>query len=143
MQEIKQFISKNIQNEDIFLTIASGPVIIEDDKVLLTKHGNDDFWKFPGGSVEDSESFQETAKNEAQHKLGIDIEILTPPHIIAFTRKSGEKDEHVVLVHYAAKRIGEIDEKAEAKEFEWFHVNELPKNLAPNISSVVQHFKSN
>jgi len=34
------------------LIIASGPVIIENGKVLLNKHGDDKFWKFLGGKVE-------------------------------------------------------------------------------------------
>ena len=37
----------------IKIIIASGPVIVENGKVLLNKHGEDGFWKFCGGRVED------------------------------------------------------------------------------------------
>ena len=30
------------------IIIVSGPVIIENNKVLLNKHGEDNFWKFCG-----------------------------------------------------------------------------------------------
>ena len=35
------------------IIIASGPVIVENNKVLLDKHGDTTFWKFCGGRVED------------------------------------------------------------------------------------------
>jgi len=33
------------------IIIASGPVIVENNKVLLNQHGDTDFWKFCGGKV--------------------------------------------------------------------------------------------
>lgn len=38
------------------IIIASGPVIVENGKVLLNKHGDTAFWKFCGGRVEDFET---------------------------------------------------------------------------------------
>jgi 8-oxo-dGTP pyrophosphatase MutT (NUDIX family) len=37
------------------IIIASGPVIVENYKVLLNQHGDDSFWKFCGGRVEEGE----------------------------------------------------------------------------------------
>lgn len=37
------------------IIIASGPVIVEDGKVLLNKHGEDNFWKFCGGQAEEDD----------------------------------------------------------------------------------------
>lgn len=34
------------------IIIASGPVIVENNKVLLNQHGDTEFWKFCGGQVE-------------------------------------------------------------------------------------------
>jgi len=31
------------------IIIASGPVIVENNKVLLNQHGDTEFWKFCGG----------------------------------------------------------------------------------------------
>ncbi|HNW55933.1 MAG TPA: NUDIX domain-containing protein, partial [bacterium] len=59
------------------IIFASGPVIIEDNRVLLVKDTKDDFWKFCGGRVEDFESdIKLTAAREAREELGLEIEIL-------------------------------------------------------------------
>ena len=59
------------------IIIASGPVIVENNKVLLNKHGEDNFWKFCGGRVEDFEiDLEETAKREVNEEMGLEIEIL-------------------------------------------------------------------
>ncbi len=45
------------------IIIASGPVIVENSKVLLNQHGDTDFWKFCGGKVENYEAdLMESAK---------------------------------------------------------------------------------
>jgi 8-oxo-dGTP pyrophosphatase MutT (NUDIX family) len=57
------------------IIIASGSVIVEDGKVLLSKHGDTTFWKFCGGRVEHfDQSLQEAAAREAKEEAGIDVE---------------------------------------------------------------------
>ncbi len=60
------------------IIVASGPVIIENGEVLLNKHGDDDFWKFPGGRVElkdiDGEnSLEDACRREAKEENGFEI----------------------------------------------------------------------
>ena len=57
--------------------IASGPVIVENNKVLLDQHGNTNFWKFCDGRVENFENdLIETTRLKVKDELGIEIEIL-------------------------------------------------------------------
>ena len=49
--------------------IASGPVIVEDGKLLLIRDNKDDFYKFPGGRVEDGENFEETCLRETGEEI--------------------------------------------------------------------------
>ena len=59
------------------IIIASGPVIVENGKVLLNKHGDDNFWKFCGGKVEDyNTNLADNAKREVKEEMGIDIDVL-------------------------------------------------------------------
>ena len=59
------------------IIVASGPVIVEDNKVLLNQHGDTDFWKFCGGrAMDDSEGLREIAERRVKEELGIGIEIL-------------------------------------------------------------------
>ena len=81
------------------IIVASGPVIIEDGKVLLNKHGDDKFWKFVGGKAERYDiSLEEVVKREVKEEMGLEVELLRPlkPMMIEMT------DKIVVLIHYLA-----------------------------------------
>lgn len=125
------------------IIIASGPVIVEDNKVLLNKHGDDNFWKFCGGKVEESESnLIEAARREVKEEMGIEIEILdNNPYILYVEKEVEGKIISVVLVHFLAKRIGELVPGSDIREWSWLDINNLDKeNLAPNIKPTLKHF---
>lgn len=117
--------------------IASGPVIIENGKVLLNKHGKDNFWKFPGGEVENfNKPLEATAKREVKEEMGIGIEILFPlrPMMI---KKDGKV---VILIHWLAKRVGEIKPGKDIREWAWLDMKKLPRDVAPNVKEIVKDF---
>lgn len=122
--------------------IASGPVIIEDEKVLLDQHGDDNFWKFCGGKMKEDEELVEAAIRRAKEELGIDIEILDEKPLFLYTKKvTPEGTFDVILVHFLSKRIGEIVPSDEVFRWEWFDFSELEnEELAPNIIPALKHF---
>jgi len=124
------------------IIIASGPVVVENDKVMLNKSGSDDFWKFCGGRVKDQDvDFEATAKRRVKEEMGIDINIIDLNPFLM--RVKEEKDGHIteiVLVHFLAKKIGEIKPGEGVREWDWFDVKNLPEGLAPNIEPVLKHF---
>lgn len=125
------------------IIIASGPVIVEDNKVLLAKHGQDSFWKFCGGRVEGYElDIRETAKRKALEELGISLEFLDNRPYFFYTEKdSGAGLASVILAHFLAKRIGEINPGAQTREWAWLDLTALDhEDLAPNIKPVLKHF---
>ncbi len=123
--------------------IASGPVIIEDNKVLLNKHGDDNFWKFIGGKIESFDfedplnSLENACRREAKEEMGVDIEIIRPLKPMMF-QKPNDPDTQVILIHYLAKRIGEIKPGADIQDWNWFDINNLPADCAPNITPVIE-----
>ena len=125
------------------IMIASGPVIVEDNKVLLNISSDDAFWKFCGGKTKEDEDLQETAHRRAKEEMGIEIEILDENPFILHTTKileDGEKID-VILVHYLAKRIGEITPGDDIGEWKWIPLAELEaEDLAPNIMPVLDYF---
>lgn len=125
------------------IIIASGPVIVEDGKVLLNQHGDTDFWKFCGGGLKDTdENLIACARREVKEEMGIGIEIIEPTPFITYTTKeTPEGTADVILVHYLAKRVGEIKPGADIREWNWFPLTHLPDNFAPNILSALRHFK--
>ncbi|NTV41455.1 MAG: NUDIX domain-containing protein [Candidatus Moranbacteria bacterium] len=125
------------------IIIASGPVIIEDGKVLLNQHGDTDFWKFCGGKVENYElNLIDTARREAEEEMGIEIEILdTIPFLLHTTKSINENSFDVILVHYLAKRIGEIKPGSDIRKWDWVPLEKLSdENLGPNIMPTLKHF---
>lgn len=117
--------------------IVSGPVIIENNKILLNKDEKDDFWKIVGGKAQEGETLEETAKREAKEEMGIDIKIIRPMNSMVLWKK----DKAIVLIHYLAKRIGEVKPGPETSDWKWIDINNLPKEVAPNVTMVVQEWK--
>lgn len=125
------------------IIIASGPVIVENNKVLLNKSGEDKFWKFCGGRAEEGESsLKSVAIREVKEEMGLDIEILDNAPYFFYTEKEKEGiNISVVLVHFLAQRIGEINPGVDILEWCWFDIADLEKeNLAPNIKPTLKHF---
>jgi len=124
------------------IILASGPVIIENNKVLLVKHG-DDFWKFCGGKAKnfDNESLKEIAIREAKEEAGLDIKIKDNKPFFFFTKKEiVENAIDVVLVHFLAKSKGKMKPGKDIEACEWFDINNLPPDIAPNIKPAVEYF---
>ncbi len=127
------------------IIIASGPVIIKDNKVLLVRHGDKGIWKFPGGKVEFDNTtdwqniLEQTAVREAKEELGIEIEIIKPlkPMLIPRPDHSGE---YALLIHFLAKFNGEIKPGEDIDEWQWFSLDSMPDNCAPNIKPVIDEY---
>lgn len=129
------------------IIIASGPVIVENGKVLLNKHGDTTFWKFCGGKAEDMEHrLFEHAQREVKEEMGLEIELIDKKPFLLHTEKTKNGDaSDVILVHYLAKRIGEIVPGTDIREWRWIPIEEIIEleytgELAPNIIPALKHF---
>lgn len=123
--------------------IVSGPVIIENNKVLLNKDEKDNFWKFCGGKmIAEDANLKETAKREVREEMGIDIEISdNKPYFFYVEKERAETKISVVLVHFLASRIGEIVPGDDTKEWGWKDIDSLDQEvLAPNIKPTLEYF---
>ena len=106
--------------------IASGPVIIENGKVLLVKEKKNygiTPWLFPGGKAEPNETDPiETCKREVKEELGIEIEISKQLTTTEAPSWQGLNKKYI-LYHYLAKRIGEIKPGLGIVEWAWIDIN--------------------
>ena len=125
--------------------IASGPVIIERGKLLVNKDDKDDFYKLPGGTIEEGiESLEEACHRETKEENNGLIKIIKPlsPMILWKNPQSGEK-MCIVLIHYEAKLLNKKDIKPipPIQEVVWLSISEIKKgkyHVAPNIHYLIE-----
>jgi ADP-ribose pyrophosphatase YjhB (NUDIX family) len=125
--------------------IASGPVIIENGKLLVNKDDKDDFYKLPGGTIEeDVESLEEACHREVKEENNAEIEIIKPLHpmILWKNPQTGEK-MCILLIHYLAKLKNKKKIKPifPVKETKWLDVKEIKQgkySVAPNIKFLIE-----
>ena len=116
------------------IIIASGPVIVENGKVLLEKSGEDDFWKFIGGKMlEGEKTLEETAIRRSKESMGLDVVLKRPLKTLYYEFP----DKKVVLVHWLAERKGEVRPGSNVKDWGWFDIDNLPEDCAPNIKPII------
>ena len=125
--------------------IASGPVIIKKGKLLVNKDDKDDFYKLPGGTIEEGiESLEEACHRETKEENNGLIKIIKPlsPMILWKNPQSGEK-MCIVLIHYEAKLLNKKDIKPipPIREVIWLSISDIKKGkyyVAPNIHYLIE-----
>ncbi|MDO8521121.1 MAG: NUDIX hydrolase [bacterium] len=135
-----------------YTMIASGPVIVEDRegvlKTLLVKHGDKSLeelkWKFCGGKVLKGETLETTAVRESKEEIGVDVTLLYPlkPMVLwnEHPEGGGEKPQAIMLVHYCATINDEPIKGKEVLAMEWFPLDKLPHDSAPNVALVIKDY---
>ena len=117
--------------------IASGPVIIENNKVLLVRERKETGitpWMFPGGKAKKSDTnLEDTCHREVNEELGVKIEIIKPLKQITLHQNERE----IILAHYLAKRIGEINPGKDIAQWAWHDINNLPNNCTQNVYDII------
>jgi 8-oxo-dGTP pyrophosphatase MutT (NUDIX family) len=126
------------------IKIVSGPIFVEQRRVLLVKHGEDNFFKFCGGLVESlvDANLLATARREAREELSVDFELLNLEPFVKYI-PFGDVDIRTdyLFVHFLAKRIGIVGAADKIREIVWTPLDELYKiHKAPNIESTLEHF---
>lgn len=124
--------------------VASGPVIIEDGKLLVNKDNKDDFYKLPGGTVEEGDSLIEACKNESRQENNAEIEIIKPLNpMVIYKNPQTNEEMTIVLIHYEAKLLNkdEINPIEPVQEVTWLDIKEIKQgkhNVAPNIKFLIE-----
>jgi ADP-ribose pyrophosphatase YjhB (NUDIX family) len=123
------------------IIIASGPVIIENGKVLLNREKKDygiTNWLFPGGKQKDEdETLEATCKREVMEEMGLEIEIMKQLKTVELDFRG----KHYIMYHFLARRIGEVAPNADIVDWGWHDINNLPNNCGPNIYEVIDDYK--
>ena len=133
--------------------IASGPVIVQKRdgilKTLLVKHGDKPVeklkWKFCGGKILKGMGLKENAIREAKEEINVEVKLtdcLPTMELWQEVPESGtEKPELILLVHYLAEIKDEPIAGEEIKAMQWFDINNLPEDCAPNVKFIFDYYK--
>jgi len=124
--------------------VASGPVIVEEGKLLVNKDDKDEFYKLPGGTVESGDSLIDACHKEFKEENNGKIEIIRPLNPMILYKNPQTKEEMViVLIHYLAKLLNkeEIKPMPPIQEVKWLDVDEIKEgkhSVAPNIEFLIE-----
>ena len=109
--------------------VASGPVIINDGKLLVDKDDKDDFYKLPGGSIkENAEDLEEACHRKVKEEINGEIEIIKPLHPkILWENPQTKEKMTIVLISYQAKLLNENDIRpiAPTQEIKWLDLKKI------------------
>ncbi len=127
------------------IIIASGPVILEDGKLLVNKDNKDDFFKLPGGTVEEGiEDLEQACHREVMEENNAKIEIIRPLHPMIILKNPRTKERMaIVLIHYLAKLLNKdkIKPMPPIQEVKWMDIEEIKQGkhyVAPNIKFLIE-----
>ena len=125
--------------------IASGPVIIENGKLLVNKDNKDDFYKLPGGTIEQGvEDLEEACHRETREENNAEIDIIKPLHpMILWKNPQTNEEMTILLIHYLAKLKNPkaIRPMPPIKEVRWLDIKEIiarKHDVAPNIKFLIE-----
>ena len=124
--------------------IASGPVILEEGKLLVNKDDKDEFYKLPGGTVEVGDSLIDACHREVKEENNAEIEIIKPLNPMILYKNPQTKEEMIiVLINYQAKLLNrdEIKPRPPIKEIKWLDIEEIKQgkhDVAPNIKFLIE-----
>ena len=109
--------------------IASGPVIIEDGKLLVDKDNKDDFYKLPGGSIQEgSEDLETACHRKVKEEINGEIEMIKPMHPQVLWENPQTKEKMtIILVGYQAKlkNKDEIKPLPPTQEIKWLDLKDI------------------
>lgn len=117
-------------------------VIKKNNKYLIAQRNKDKhfafFWEFPGGKVDNKETFEKALKREIDEELSISIKIKEK---IASEKFKDSKID--VEVHYfLCEALNENIILTEHEDMNWVFKNDLVKyKLAPGDSKIIKYLK--
>lgn len=109
--------------------IAAGPVIIQDRKLLVNRDNKDDFYKIPGGSIQENiGDLEQACIKKVKEEINGEIEIIKPLHPkILWENPQTKEKMTIVLTSYLAKlkNINEIKPTGTTIEIKWLDLNKI------------------
>ena len=113
-------------------------ILDDENRLLLQRRTDGDWWCIPGGGVDAGDTFTGAALREAREETGLEVEIIrllgcyTDPEI-CMIYPDGNRVQ-IASLSFLARIVGGqmIESNEETAELRWFAQDELPPNITPN-----------
>jgi len=124
--------------------VASGPVIIEDGKLLVTKELNKPLFQIPGGKPKENETLEETCLRELKEETGFSGKILEPLNTMRLSQNPQTNEPaDITLYHFLCMRLNAKKDYSafehDGHEVLWLPINQIGKySVTPNIKFLIE-----
>jgi mutator protein MutT len=117
----------------------------EQDRILMIRRTDNDYYAIPGGQLELGETLTQAAVREVREETGIECEVTgligiysNPNHVIAYD--DGEVRQEFSICFRAKPLGGETWTSSESKEVHWVSVSKLQGlSIHPSIRLRLDH----
>jgi 8-oxo-dGTP diphosphatase len=107
-------------------TFVSVCILKQRNKILFTKRPSKkyfgDFWEFPGGKLENDETFEIAIKRELFEELGIKIDIKNLISLDVINH-SYDKRNFIIMNVFLLKKWSGVIKKKDAQDFKWIKIS--------------------
>jgi 8-oxo-dGTP diphosphatase len=122
------------------IAVTVDGVLIDGERILLIKRGNDPFkgfWALPGGFVEYGETTEHAAVREVKEETGLCCEINRLVGVYSAPDRD-PRGHTVSIVYVMSVREGEMKAGDDAAGAEWHNLAELPEEIAFDHSNIIR-----
>lgn len=143
VMQLREFIG----HRPILLVGAAVLVLDKENRLLLMKRSDNRDWGIPGGSLEPGEVVEAAARRETVEETGLEIAemslfgVFSGPELY-YRYPNGDEVYNITIAYVSCAWRGEIRLNDEHSEWRWFAAPDLPEEISPPITPVIEQFKS-
>jgi 8-oxo-dGTP pyrophosphatase MutT (NUDIX family) len=140
--QLRQYIG----HRPIVMVGAAILVVDGSNRLLMMKRSDSGCWGIPGGSLEPAEVVESAAKRETLEETNIEVGemslfgVFSGPELF-YKYPNGDEVYNVIIVYLSRNWSGEVKLNEEHTEWRWFAAHEIPENISPPITPLIEQFK--
>jgi 8-oxo-dGTP pyrophosphatase MutT (NUDIX family) len=124
--------------------IATRVLVVKDNKVLLVREKDDDWWSFPGGGIDYGETIQEALIREVVEELGVTAEHIVVGDASAFISIGAVANgiPRCNIFYHATVPEEEIKPTDDVYEQKWFSPDDFSNlHMGPMAGDVIEKLR--
>jgi 8-oxo-dGTP pyrophosphatase MutT (NUDIX family) len=126
--------------DDCLYRVAARVLIMQDNKVLLVKEADDNWWALPGGGIDHGEAVETSLRREVEEELGVPAEeVLSDLQIIHYNIGNVVNGVPRMNLYFKASVPEKMLKKTvHVAEWKWFTKEEFVKqDMHPSYDKAV------